>query len=200
MHLRKIFLLSLYIILFFLIGIKLFANHSIVYMWIDNLNNGVRNLRESYMPYFNHGYDDFIQFFPALLLLGLKLGGFKGKLDWKKLIIFLFIATVFTQVIVLILKLACAEIRPDESDLLSFPSGHTATAFMTATMLALEYDCRSRWYSVVGYACAILVGMMRIMNNRHWLFDVIAGAALGIVITDFAYRFTLRILNNKKNI
>ncbi|WP_262493995.1 phosphatase PAP2 family protein [Maribacter ulvicola] len=38
-----------------------------------------------------------------------------------------------------------------------------------------------------GYAIATLTGYYRIVNNRHWLSDVIGGAGIGILSTKLAY-------------
>ena len=51
----------------------------------------------------------------------------------------------------------------------SFPSGHTATAFMTATMLNKEYGHKSPWIGVGAYGMATATGLMRMANNKHWL-------------------------------
>lgn len=64
--------------------------------------------------------------------------------------------------------------RPDGSSNNSFPSGHTATAFMGAEFLYQEYKDKSIWYGIAGYAVATGTGLFRIYNNRHWLTDVAA--------------------------
>ena len=77
--------------------------------------------------------------------------------------------------------------RPDGSSKNSFPSGHTATAFMGAEFLYQEYKDVSIWYGVAGYVVATGTGMFRMYNNRHWLTDVAAGAGIGILSTKIAY-------------
>lgn len=71
--------------------------------------------------------------------------------------------------------------RPDKSNYKSFPSGHTATAFMAAMMMHKEYGDRSPWYSISAFTVATATGISRILNNRHWLSDVLAGAGIGIL-------------------
>jgi membrane-associated phospholipid phosphatase len=60
---------------------------------------------------------------------------------------------------------------------LCFPSGHACLAFATAAALAILWP-RFRW---MFYALATLVAIERVSENAHWLSDVVAGAALGIV-------------------
>lgn len=59
---------------------------------------------------------------------------------------------------------------------LCFTSGHTALAFATAAALGMLWP-RWRW---VWYSVASFVGVERVLENAHWLSDVVAGAALGV--------------------
>ena len=78
--------------------------------------------------------------------------------------------------------------RPDGSTRNSWPSGHTATAFVGATILHKEYGLtRSPWYSVAGYGVATATGVMRVLNNRHWVSDVLSGAGIGMISGELAY-------------
>jgi membrane-associated phospholipid phosphatase len=60
----------------------------------------------------------------------------------------------------------------------SFPSGHTTIAFAFATSLSEEID--RPWATVLLYAGAAGTGWSRMNDQRHWLSDVLAGAAVGI--------------------
>ena len=62
----------------------------------------------------------------------------------------------------------------------SFPSGHTTVIFAAATVYAEEYR-NIPWVPYVSYGVATLVGLSRITENKHWISDVFAGAALGYV-------------------
>lgn len=60
----------------------------------------------------------------------------------------------------------------------SFPSGHAATAFAAATILAVLYG---GWFSL-GFIPAALVAYSRIYMGVHFPFDVLAGALLGVAV------------------
>lgn len=86
-------------------------------------------------------------------------------------------ALAATGLATLLLKASVDRTRPDDSDRNSFPSGHASTTFATATVLAELYGWRA---GVPAYALATLTGASRMSTDRHWLSDVVAGAALGI--------------------
>lgn len=69
---------------------------------------------------------------------------------------------------------------------------------MTATLLYKEYGFKGIWVSLVAYASAIVTGMTRILNNRHWIIDVIVGAALGILLTEMAYMLVKTIFKDRE--
>ncbi len=62
----------------------------------------------------------------------------------------------------------------------SFPSGHTTGAFAAATVYSLEYKDKA-WVPILSYSVASLIGLSRITENKHWLTDIVAGAALGFI-------------------
>jgi len=66
--------------------------------------------------------------------------------------------------------------RPDGSDHLSFPSGHTSAAFS----LAASRSAQRPGESALWYAGAATIGASRVVLNRHRIEDVLAGAAIGI--------------------
>ena len=61
----------------------------------------------------------------------------------------------------------------------SFPSGHAATSFACATVLAAAAAPRGR---AAFYSLAVLIAFSRLYNGVHFPLDVIAGAALGVAI------------------
>ena len=77
-----------------------------------------------------------------------------------------------------ILKVTVGRERPDGSDNQSFPSGHTSQAFAMASVAQHHYGWK---IGVSAYALAGLMGASRIHEDKHWLSDVVAGAALGYI-------------------
>ena len=76
------------------------------------------------------------------------------------------------------LKLAVGRERPDSSDSRSFPSGHASCSFATATVLQRHYGWRA---GVPAYLVASYIAASRMNENKHYLSDIVFGAALGIV-------------------
>lgn len=68
---------------------------------------------------------------------------------------------------------------------------------MTATMLHKEYGHRSPWYSIGAYTVATVTGVTRQLNNRHWMSDVMVGAGIGILATEFGYFLADLIFKDK---
>lgn len=75
------------------------------------------------------------------------------------------------------LKLATQRTRPDGTTL-SLPSGHTAAAFATATVLQRELGWKT---GAPAYAVATWVAASRMQTHRHFLSDVVAGATVGLL-------------------
>lgn len=146
-----------------------------------------RSLRDEYMPSFSYHYDDYLQYAPGALMLGLKLGGVKGRSSWERMLVSDAFSSLIMAGTIYSLKSTTNVTRPDGSNNHSFPSGHTATAFMTATMMHKEYGGRSPWYSIAAYSMATATALSRQMNNKHWLSDVMVGAGIGILSTEIGY-------------
>ena len=131
--------------------------------------------------------DDYLQYTPMLAAYGLRAFGIRGRHDWVDKTIILGMSTILMAASVNTVKAGVSEPRPNGSALNSFPSGHSATAFMGAHFLAREYWQMSPWIGIAGYAVATGTGVMRLYNDRHWMTDVLAGAGIGILSVEAAY-------------
>ena len=86
-------------------------------------------------------------------------------------------AQLLSQGMVQAIKYTVRRERPDGSDNKSFPSGHSASMFATATVLQKYYGWK---VGVPAYALGSYVGLARMAWNRHHATDVVMGAGFGI--------------------
>jgi hypothetical protein len=141
---------------------------------------------ESYSKFRTH-VDDYLQYAPIVAVYSLNAFGVKGKHDFANRTALLIKSELIMTTMVWSLKKFTAVPRPDSGAPNSFPSGHTAQAFAAATFLHKEYGKEHPLYSILAYTSATGVGVLRVMNNRHWISDVLVGAGIGILATNLAY-------------
>lgn len=108
-------------------------------------------------------------------------------------------ATAMTYVETLAIKQLVGRVRPNDTndpydfepfgsryDVLlngpAFPSGHTSLSWAVITPYAKAYD--APWL----YAIPVISGAGRVVDDVHWLSDVVGGAFLGYYTADFLYR------------
>ena len=131
--------------------------------------------------------DNYTQYAPAVLVYGLNAAGIKGKHNFRDRTIIYATSQSISAIFVVPLKHLLKEERPDGSNNLSFPSGHTTTAFSSAQFMFREYKDTHFWLSISGYSFAVFTGVYRAVNDKHWVSDVVAGAGFGILSTELAY-------------
>lgn len=105
----------------------------------------------------------------------------------KKIAIILIITIMFGMIVNDDIKDIVGRIRPDNVMVgsyfsvhnYSFPSGHTQTAFLIATVLSAYIAWR---YRLAVYLMAAAVGVSRLYLGFHYFTDAVAGAAVGILL------------------
>ncbi len=98
------------------------------------------------------------------------------------------------------LKVTVLKPRPNGANNYSFPSGHTSSAFSGASYIQRRYG----WaYGLPAYLLAAFVGYSRIESNNHDIYDVLAGAALGVASSYYfvhSYKSDVRLAVSTQSI
>jgi membrane-associated phospholipid phosphatase len=144
------------------------------------------NLQNDFRKVLGHDFhnkiDNYLQYEALIQIYGGRYLGLKPKHDVLHQTINVVVSNAIMGGIVTSMKFTFKELRPDASDELSFPSGHTATAFTNASVLFYEYKDANIWYASSGYLFAAATGFLRIANNKHFTSDVLAGAGIGTAV------------------
>ncbi len=162
-----------------------------------SIDTDIKAIRDNINPNLRYTVDDYLQYSPAVVMLGMKACGYKSRSGWGRMLVADAFSVGIMAGVVNGLKYTVKRPRPDLSANNSFPSGHTATSFMTASLLHKEYGWRSPWFSFGAYAMASFCGVSRILNNKHYMSDVIAGAAIGIGSVELGYFLSDLIFKEK---
>ena len=170
------------------VGVPIFLSGIIAKGEKMSFRQNTKDNKHTLVTDFRTNIDNYTQFFGPALATGLKLAHVEGRSDWGRYLASSAMSYGIMAAMVNSIKYTTKEIRPDGSTANSWPSGHTATAFAGATILHKEYGTTvSPWYSVLGYGVATATGVMRVLNNRHWISDVLSGAGIGILSTELGY-------------
>ncbi|GAA4274482.1 phosphatase PAP2 family protein [Aquimarina gracilis] len=150
---------------------------------------------------FSANYDDYTRYAPIVQLYAADILGAKSKNHWFDQTRNLIVSSIISNGASTILKKEIYKERPGgleygSTHANSFPSGHTTTAFTTATVLYEEFIETNPLLAYSGYAFAIATGGLRMMNNAHYLSDVLVGAGIGILATRLVYHFDYLIAWN----
>jgi membrane-associated phospholipid phosphatase len=145
-----------------------------------------RDIHRLFPTYRTH-LDNYLQFVPYLEVGAVALAGVQSRNDRVNLGLVILKSELIMLSSVYLVKAISHEERPDGSDNLSFPSGHTSQAFLAASIVHTEFRDKSQWYGIGAYTVATGVGVLRMVNTKHWQSDVVAGAGFGILSAHLAY-------------
>lgn len=152
-------------------------------------------------PFFKTSADDKLKWIPFGVLFLLNLFGTRTRSGWKKQVLIAGAAEAIKYLISDNLEKLTHEHRPAPyTGNHSLPSGHTSTAFSTAEFLHSELKHSLPVFSYSGYVAATAVAVIRVMKNRHWVRDVVVGAAVGIISTRLAYALVNRLDRTRRGI
>lgn len=123
-------------------------------------------------------FDDYIQYIPLAMDLGLGFTGVKREHCFIDRALETALAYASCGIISWTSKALFKTLRPNEANYQSFPSGHCTTVFCGAELVRREYG----WgWGAGAYCVATTVAVMRMYRNWHWFSDVLAGAGVGIL-------------------
>jgi membrane-associated phospholipid phosphatase len=148
--------------------------------------NAQRDILRNF-PNFHTKIDDALVFAPFAELALVNLLNIRSNNDFLNTSILIMKAEAINAVFVLGLKNITNQERPNGENRYSLPSGHTAHAFLAASILHSELRHKSQWYGIGAYTIATSVGVLRMLNNEHWQSDVLVGAGIGIMSSHAAY-------------
>ncbi|MGM9845677.1 MAG: phosphatase PAP2 family protein [Muribaculaceae bacterium] len=152
--------------------------------WFDHVNEAVRDgMSDLRGDHYFHA-DDYLQYVPVAAYLGMGACGIKSRHGIVSRLMAGATAYAAMGIMVNVLKYTVKEPRPDSGARNSMPSGHTATAFMGAELVRLEYGTV---YAIGAYCVSAGIAFCRLYNDRHWLNDVIMGAGIGILSARIGY-------------
>lgn len=149
-----------------------------------------KNIRNTIGNNFGFGIDDYARYAPIVTLYTADILGMKAKNHWFDQTKNLTLAIIISDFITYKLKKGLNKQRPNgSSSFESMPSGHTSFAFTNAAVLYNEFKDTSPIIAYSGYAFATTTGVFRVLNNAHYVSDVLVGAGIGILVTELIYHF-----------
>ena len=152
--------------------------------WFCSLKDDVREGFQDLRGDSRFKVDDYLQYLPTVANVGLGLVGVKSRHPLRERLAATATAYAAMGLVVNVTKHTVREKRPDTDTRNSFPSGHTATAFMGAELVREEYG---NGVGIGAYAFASGIAFLRLYNDRHWLNDVLTGAGMGILSARVGY-------------
>jgi len=132
--------------------------------------------------------DNLLPFVPIGEMYLADLLGVKARNHWFDQSKNLFMTIALNQIITSSFKQLINKTRPNGGQF-SMPSGHTSSAFAMATVLYEEYKSTNPVLAYSGFGFSTAAGTLRIINNKHWLSDVLVGAGVGILSAKIIYHF-----------
>lgn len=150
-------------------------------------------------PFFSTSADDYFKWMPYAAVFFLDVFGVRTKSGWKRQLLITGASEAIRYGVADSLKKIIDEQRPAPyTGKNSFPSGHTSSSFAAAEFMHQELKESLPLVSCLGYVAATSTAAIRLMKNKHWLIDVVAGAAVGILATKMAYYVVNRLARRQR--
>jgi hypothetical protein len=162
----------------------------------DIINNiAIKNERNEILPHFRTHIDDYMQYAPIIAGYAYATAAYPNKL-WT------YTKEVLINEAVISISVTAVKHWSKVPSIVNgsynaFPSGHTTQAFSAATLFNDNFAKGNVWLQTASYASASTVGVLRVLNERHWTSDVIAGAGFGILSAKLSEIITKGISSKK---
>jgi membrane-associated phospholipid phosphatase len=150
------------------------------------INRSAREFTQKQFRPVNTMIDNTVIFLPYLELGAVALAGVESRNDRINTLLIIGKGELIMLASTFATKFITNIDRPN-GEKYAFPSGHVAQAFLAASIVHTEFRDKSQWYGVGAYTIATGVGALRMINNKHWQSDVVAGAGFGILSAHLAY-------------
>ncbi|HEY2726083.1 MAG TPA: phosphatase PAP2 family protein [Parafilimonas sp.] len=142
-------------------------------------NDAIKIERNEDMPHFKTHIDDYMQYAPIF-------AGYACIASGSKTNTWLYTKEIFLNEMIMNASVYSVKHLSKVPSIVdgsynAFPSGHTAQAFSSATLFNDNFAKGKLWLQCLSYGSASAVGVLRILNNRHWTSDTVAGAGFGIL-------------------
>lgn len=151
------------------------------------INRSAREFTQKQFRPVSTGFDNTLIIAPYFELAAVAIAGVESHNDRINTLLIIAKGEAIMLASTFAVKYLANEMRPNGQDNLSFPSGHTAQAFLAASIVHTEFREKSQWYGIGAYTIATSVAALRMINDKHWQSDVVAGAGFGILSAHLAY-------------
>ena len=138
----------------------------------------------------NTSVDDILQHVPIAMIYATDLALGNDKKEIGRHTRHLIVSQAMTLGTMLITKEITNSPRPNDGSH-TFPSGHTAYSFASAGVMYHSFKDDNLWLAYSGYVPAAVVGVYRVIKDKHWVSDVVVGAGLGIVMSHLSYHMDI---------
>lgn len=150
-------------------------------------------------PFYQSSLDKKFKWVPFATVGVLKLFGVKTTSGWMRQILLAATTETIRYLVTDNLKKLTSNQRPfPYTGHHSFPSGDTSSSFAGAEFMHAELKKTLPVLSCAGYGAGIVTGTIRLMKNRHWLKDVVAGALIGLASAKLAYFIVDKLSSKRK--
>ena len=161
----------------FAAALLLLAGNETYSQTLPSFDDGIRAIRNNAVPGLHYGFDDWLQYSPLAVTVGMKAFGYDSRSSWGRMVVSDAFSAAAMAAAVNGLKYTVRRPRPDGTSNNSFPSGHTASSFAAVSAL---HD--AGWKLTVPTSIlASLIAISRMYLFVHYPSDIIAGLILGLI-------------------